>query len=70
MTSPFLDAPTIPFFISIPEAANILGCSINSVRRLIDTGTLTTIRLGTRGVRIPKTTLEAYLQKSAERGKF
>jgi len=48
---------TMPDLITVDEAADWLGCSVVTVRRLIRAGTLTRVKVG-RLDRIPRTALE------------
>lgn len=44
--------------LSHKETATMLGCSVSTVRRMIRAGTLPTVRVGARGVRVPATAVD------------
>jgi excisionase family DNA binding protein len=47
--------------VSLPEAADILGLSIKTVRRYIAAGDLDAVRLGRRTIRIKTDSLERLI---------
>lgn len=53
-----------PELLSMPEAASALGCSADTVRRLIRQGRLASVRLG-RSVRIPREDLLRLITQSS-----
>jgi excisionase family DNA binding protein len=55
------------YFISIPKAARRLGCSINTVRLMINEGTLPTVTIGRRRRIDEDTLLEWIRQGGAKR---
>jgi len=48
------------------EAAEILGCSVQSIRRMRASGQLPWFRIGARGVRIPRHAVEALVYGNAQ----
>lgn len=46
-------------YVSIPEAAEVLGVTDRTVRRYISDGTLEARRIGSRTIRIPEAALTA-----------
>lgn len=55
-------------FITIAQAADILGCHPQTVRRLISVGKLPAFRLGPRAVRLQRDDVLAILQPIPTRG--
>jgi excisionase family DNA binding protein len=55
--SPILRLDEMPDLVTADQAAQWLGCSVVTVRRLIRAGTLTRVKVG-RLDRIPRTALE------------
>ena len=55
--SPILRLDEMPDLVTADQAAQWLGCSVVTVRRLIRAGTLTQVKVG-RLDRIPRTALE------------
>jgi excisionase family DNA binding protein len=47
--------------VSLPEAADILGLSVKTVRRYIASGDLDAVRLGRRTIRIKTDSLERLI---------
>ncbi len=45
------------------KVAEMMGVSVQTVRRLIKTGQLEAVKVGARFVRVPQESLEAYLQR-------
>ncbi len=52
----------IPQYVSIEDAANLLGCSTRTIRRLIASGELTGFRLGKRMLRVNLADVQATLR--------
>ena len=52
--------------LTVPEAAQALGASKNTVYELVRTRQIPHVRIGTR-IRIPKAALEAWLERQAVR---
>ena len=50
-----------PAVLSIPDAANYLGVSADTIRKLIRAGDIPHARIG-NSIRIPRAELEAYLR--------
>lgn len=59
----------MPRLLKIPEAADHLGVSTKTVRRLIDSGALGVVRMGktARGWRIPQAEIERFTQENLSR---
>lgn len=53
--------------VTIPEAGRRLSVSYSTVQRLIYAGELDTLRVGSRGVRVLVRSIEAYVDRQAER---
>lgn len=51
----------LPEGLTDQEVARILGCGVSTVRRMRYNGQLPTVRIGSRGVRIPRRAVEALL---------
>lgn len=51
----------LPEGLTDQEVARILGCGVSTVRRMRYSGQLPSIRIGSRGVRIPRRAVEALL---------
>ena len=51
-----------PEMLRVSEAADVLGVSQQTVRRYIKNGEFEVIRVGDRGVKIPKESLIEYLE--------
>ena len=58
------DLPTLPRYVSISEAAAVMGVSRRTVRRLLQLGALRGERVGTKVVRIPLSAIVAYMSRS------
>lgn len=50
----------------IPEAARALGISRTTLYELINSGQLPTVRIGSRGVRIPVKALQEYADRQSD----
>ncbi|EGD42877.1 helix-turn-helix domain-containing protein [Nocardioides sp. NPDC057772] len=50
---------THDIYLSLPEAAEVVGQSVKTLRRRIAAGTLVAYRFGPRAIRIKRTDLEA-----------
>lgn len=55
----------VPEGLTDQEVARILGCRVSTVRRMRYAGQLPTIRIGRRGVRVPRRAVEALLAGGA-----
>ena len=51
-------------FLRVREAAEILAVSEQMVRNLIKTGTLQSIRVGKRALRIPRSSVDDFAKKN------
>ena len=51
-----------PAYITVPDAAVIIGCTQATIRRRIEDGTLPAYRLGPRSIRIKREDLGLLLQ--------
>jgi len=60
--------PLPPGAVTVNEAARQLGCSVATVRRLLDRSELTGHRIGIRGVRVDQTSIDDYRRRHALRG--
>jgi excisionase family DNA binding protein len=49
--------------LTVTQAAEILGKSIDAVRKMVYRGDLPTVRMGTRGVRFKREEITEYLNK-------
>lgn len=49
-------------YVNIQEAAEILSCSVGSVKRAIDSGAIPALKLSARVYRIPRSALVATVQ--------
>ena len=54
-------------YVNIKEAAQILGCSMASVKKAVDSGAIPALKLSDRVYRIPKSALQ--LESIAEQSK-
>lgn len=55
-----IDLSTYPVLLSLPQVANVLGCSIPSVKRRVQRRQLASIKEG-HHVRVPREALRQYL---------
>lgn len=51
--------PTYDVYLSLPEAADVVGQSVKTLRRRIAAGTLVAYRFGPRAIRVKRADLEA-----------
>ena len=58
------DLPPLPRYLSISEAAFVMGVSRRTVRRLLQLKVLPKERVGEKVVRIPLSAIEAYMSRS------
>lgn len=61
-TTSFEELKTKPF-LTVRDVATLLGCSLRSVYRLIDNGTIIAVNLGERLTRIKRSELEKVLEQ-------
>ena len=47
-------------YLRVKEVAAMLAVSEQTVRKLVKTGALQSVRIGTRGVRIPRESVEQF----------
>jgi len=52
--------------LKIPEVSERLAISIRQVWRLIATGSIASVRVGTRSTRVPETALAVFISKLPE----
>lgn len=58
------DTPAVDHFISVPSTAEALGCTCQFVYKLIGTGELRAIKIGSRAIRISVTSLNVLISES------
>ena len=61
--------PDIPVVLDVPAVATILGCGDRTVRNLIATGALRSVRLG-RLIRVPREALIDFLNPGTPTDEF
>jgi excisionase family DNA binding protein len=49
--------------LTLKEAADYLGISLTTLRRVINNGEIVTVRIGIRGVRIEESELQRYIEQ-------
>ena len=55
--------------LPVSRVAAMLGCSRKRVYQLIELGRLESLRLGPRGLRVPRKSIDAYVAQQMERQK-
>jgi excisionase family DNA binding protein len=61
-----LNVPMERVLHRIPEAAAALGISRTTLYELINSGQIPTVRIGSRGVRIPVKALQEYADRQSD----
>ena len=54
-------------YLRVREAAEILAVSEATVRRMVKTGILQSVRVGRRSIRIPRASIKTFKGENAER---
>lgn len=51
----------------LPEATQLLGVGMTTLRKLIRGGKLPVVRIGPRGLRIPSSSIETFIAENQEK---
>ena len=54
-------------YLRVREAAEILAVSESTVRRMVKTGILQSVRVGRRSIRIPRASIKTFKGENTER---